>query len=786
MIAPQSVFAPHTKLLNGSDIGNKTSIGSETINKHTGVLKMTDVSGKVITTMGNPLANADDETATNLTVGKETCTNAQNNMDIDGASTRSPNNPDGLLFNTQHECCEACDEDPQCTAWVYVTSGAPQSGKNCWPMKFVAMTKSASDRTFGGITAPTPAPTPAPGRLSLSFSSSSSTKLYGGGSGKGQSSTLSRTSVSPHVQNTEVYVPYYYSTDGYSALGVTPIVDAPGQPGVNPASYSLSSGKINWSILTHPDKRADIYLMPAESLKRGTAAYYELTGKVPVNPRYTFGFMACRWGWKDDKYIWETLSEFRAGAFPIDAWISDFEWFTSTPDYTLQDPGRPDYHDFGYNNVTFPNPAQQLSDYKTKLNLRFGGIRKPRLGNSNLLVMARSKDWTISGHDGGSRNLNYSIPELDTWYGQQEIPYLKDGVEFFWNDEGETTWYTFHYWNYAETLTLKAFKANKRFFTINRAFTPGMQRFGATTWTGDIQPSWQDLVTTSGVMLNWGLAGNPVVTCDTGGFSGETNSLLLSRWYQVAAFMPVMRVHSTLDAKPHFPFPSLWGDDASASMKKSLELRYRMIPYHYSFAHDMYNTGIPAVRALLMEFPDDSAVAEMTTEWMFGESVLVAPVLSEDNSTKPYLPAGTWYEFDNAAAGNEHMGPTTLELSNVPLDHIPVYVKAGGIIALSDLVQFTDALPGPASKLELQVYGGADGTFTLYEDDGETVGYQAGTASVRATTFTWKESSKTLSWKSTGSYSTKLYALLEAKLFTSGSSASKTASLSKAGSVIFN
>jgi hypothetical protein len=467
-----------TQISKGTKLGIKTSFGSLTMDTSSGALELSDASGKILTStsameLGGSYVSA-------LGPHKDTCQGATNGLDLDGSCTRSPNNKDGLLVKSKAECCAACNADSKCTAWVYVTSGKPDSGKNCWPMAFVARTKGASDRTFGGVTAPTPAPTPAPGMLQVSFASTATTKLYGAGSGKPTSHTLSRTGSNPHVHNTEVFVPYYYSTDGYSALGVTPFTDDPHSAGDNPASYALSGGRINWNIMTGGEAdttHADIYLMPAATLKEGTMAYYELIGKVPMLPRYSFGFLACRWGWKDDKYIWDTLSQFRTGDWPIDAWISDFEWFTNTPDYTLQDPGRPDYTDFGYNNVTFPNPVKQLSDYRTKLNIRFGGIRKPRLGNSNLLTMARSKNWTISGHDGGSRNLNYSIPELDTWYGKQEMQYLKDGVEFFWNDEGETTWYTFHWWNYAETLTLKAFAPTKRFFTINRAFTPGMQRW---------------------------------------------------------------------------------------------------------------------------------------------------------------------------------------------------------------------------------------------------------------------------------------------------------------------
>ena len=299
------------------------------------------------------------------------------------------------------------------------------------------------------------------------------------------------------------------------------------------------------------------------------------------------------------------------------------------------------------------------------------------------------------------------------------------------------------------------------------------------TWTGDISSSWDDLGNTPGMMLNWGLAGSPIVTCDIGGFNEKTptsheNALLLTRWYQLGVFLPVMRVHSTRSAQPHFPF--LWGDEAADSMRKSLELRYRMLPTHYSLAHEMYATGVPAMRSLLMEFPTDAAVAEMTSEWLMGDSILAAPVLKEDNSTQPYLPAGTWFEFNSSTS---HKGPTTLTLPKVPLDHIPIYVKAGGIVALAPLVQYTDALPG-TGPLSIQVYAGADGKFDLVEDDGETTDYATkGSSATRVTSFTWSDATKTLSWTTTGSYATKTFAQVEAVLFSAG--ASKTSALKALG-----
>lgn len=257
------------------------------------------------------------------------------------------------------------------------------------------------------------------------------------------------------------------------------------------------------------------------------------------------------------------------------------------------------------------------------------------------------------------------------------------------DDEGEDDYFTFTDWSRSQAAGLAAFDATRRYFSINRAFAPGAAHVGAITWTGDISPQWQDLQRTPGYVLNWGLAGSPYVTCDIGGFSGQTNGLLLTRWFGVGVFMPIMRVHSTNSATPHFPFPELWGADASAAMRTLLEWRYALVPYLYSLAHETRSTGVPMARPLLLEFPGDAAVAGNTAQWTLGESLLVAPVVTPDNATSAYLPllpggAGVWFEWASAVT---HAGGTTLSLTDVPLAAVPVYARSGAVVPLAPLVQ---------------------------------------------------------------------------------------------------
>ena len=430
--------------------------------------------------------------------------------------------------------------------------------------------------------------------------------------------------------------------------------------------------------------------------------------------------------------------------------------YTDEPDYNLPQAGTETFQDFWFNNVTFPDPAAQLAEYAAApLFVRFGGIRKPRLGNTEALNMARNKSWLVGAGsgDGGGRNLNYTRADVQAWYAAQQAPLLKAGVEYFWNDEGETSFFTFHWWNAAQVQTLAAHAPGKRFLTINRAFTPGMSRMGLVVWTGDVSPQWGDLQATPGYVLNWGLAGAAHVTCDIGGFSGDTTALLLTRWMQAGVFIPVMRVHSTRTAKPHFPF--LWGDDAAAAMRLALNLRYQLVPYHYSNAHAAYASGVPMMRPLAMEFEGDAYASTLTRTWMDGDSLLAAPVLNEDNSTAVYLPAGSWFAFgDSSGATKPLAGPLNLTLSSQPLDAMPLYARSGSIVPLAPVVQRTDLLPG--GPLEVRVYGGADASFAMVEDDGETDAYISTgqkTAAMRTTTYSWDDNSATLSWKVEGAFS---------------------------------
>jgi alpha-glucosidase len=367
------------------------------------------------------------------------------------------------------------------------------------------------------------------------------------------------------------------------------------------------------------------------------------------------------------------------------------------------------------------------------MNLHFVGIRKPRVNGANL-DYAKAHGWILTGND-----LRFDIPAARDWWWSKQLPLLKTGVDGWWNDEAEQAYDEFFNMSREQYLGGRAVSP-KRQWSLDRAFSPGIQHYGAAIWTGDIDTSWETFSQQPGTLLNWSMAGMPYVTHDTGGFHGTPSPELYTRWIEEAAFIPVMRSHGT-NGSPRWPWA--FGDEAQAAMTKAIDLRYRLVPYIYTFAEAAYRTGLPLMRPLFMEFPDDQATWSLNDEWLLGDRVLAAPVLAMGGARKVYLPAGDWFDGNT---GKAVAGGQTLDLTPVPLDVIPFFVRAGTILPLGPVMQSTtqsgdpleaaatseDALapPQPAGEsedpLEVRVYPGADAAFSLYEDDGNNYDYEKG------------------------------------------------------------
>ncbi len=268
-----------------------------------------------------------------------------------------------------------------------------------------------------------------------------------------------------------------------------------------------------------------------------------------------------------------------------------------------------------------------------------------------------------------------------------------------------------------------------------------MQRFAAFLWSGDVLSRWETLKTHIPVAINAGLSGIPYWGTDIGGFipTEEFTGELFARWFQFAAFCPLFRSHGR-DWRLHLPWgwttgeigypetPSYHPDPKELHnpliepiCRKYLELRYRLMPYLYSAVKETCETGMPVIRALWLHYPDDANAVARGDEYLYGRDLLVAPVVERDATSRSvYLPRGTWYDFwtqERVEGGREIT-------RKVDLTTMPLYVRAGAILPMGPVKQYTDEkVEGP---LTFEVHPGANGSFSVYEDDGITFNYRRG------------------------------------------------------------
>jgi alpha-glucosidase (family GH31 glycosyl hydrolase) len=278
-------------------------------------------------------------------------------------------------------------------------------------------------------------------------------------------------------------------------------------------------------------------------------------------------------------------------------------------------------------------------------------------------------------------------------------------------------------------------------------------------------------------MLRYALAGSPYYAGDVGGSLGDVDEQLLVRWYQAAAFFPIMRVHNAHDGASRFPtdFP----EPTLARLRAAVQLRYQMLPLLRSLAYELAfvpsasrsasagrtvqrhlyaeapPSGLPPMRPMLMVYPGDARFAKESSQWMVGDRLLVAPQITSSNTRQVALPVGTWFSFNTTQTAH---GPADVTVSP-SLDEIFVLVRAGSVFAVGDSVMAT--ADAPQRPLLLHIYPGANATFVMREDDGVTYGGDA-----RVTTFIWDDADLALLWSAEGSYSgNTTYTLVQAVAF---------------------
>lgn len=541
----------------------------------------------------------------------------------------------------------------------------------------------------------------------------------------------------------------------------------------------------------------DYYLAPAEGGYDYIKALYDLTGAPAVPPRHGMAFMATYWGYTSMAEVEGYMHRFRNGSYPIDSFIMDYDWFGPNSCGPAGANGGLTCGDFGYKGAFFSNqtfskldgtkvfaagPKDVLAHFHGNMKMRFAGIRKPRTYSN--INFTKQQGWMLdpkSSVGAGGNNWNYSSQAMRDWYAANHLHFLEDGIDYWWNDEGETEWFTYLWWNMAQQQQWDQAKPNQRHFTINRAFQPGMQRFPAVTWSGDGQDC------SHAMIIRFTMYGQLYTACDM----TSPDATVLVRQYQNAVFMPIMRVHQ-MHGTPRFPF--LWGGaEHQVAFRDALNMRYTFLPFLYSLAHHGHRHGRPIGHPASFEFPGDMMPGTTGDEtYMVGGVLVPADVSTShntqgENATTVNLPPGkAWYRWNTTAseAGNQ-----TIAHTDVGLADMIVYVREGAILPLqASTIQYSDQAGG---MLHVQVYAGADGSFEMVEDDGTTLdytadddksaaagneggvaGHRAGSSATKTTNWTWVDATKTLSYTVLGTFSgPNAYTSVQAVLFEAASAA---------------
>jgi len=493
-----------------------------------------------------------------------------------------------------------------------------------------------------------------------------------------------------------------------------------------------------------------------EAIMRAVA---DISGHPPMMPKWSLGFMNSQWD-TTQAQVSRIVQEYRTRQIPIDAFILDYDWKAW---------GEDDYGEWRWNSTTglgnvapdkFPGGASgafalQMLDAGVHL----VGIAKPRVLLENaaggLDQAARYAlahrfffSWERPYIDVYSLrpalDVDFSKAAAREWFWQHFIPSYRAGMTALWNDEADATGWNdpadphpaqplhapgfvlfpnFEFTNMERSYYegVRAIGGN-RLFSLNRNFYLGAQRYAYAEWSGDIGTGFDSMRDQAIRMLGTLDLGEPHWSMDAGGYEGNPRPENYARWMQFAAFVPIMRVHGTFGAQRQ---PWLYGAQAESDAKAAIELRYRLMPYMYSYEREAHDTGVGIVRPLIWEFPDDAAASLPTDEWMFGKALLVAPILGEGQAHRSvYLPTGTWFDYFRGA---RYDGPTTVAYPVDPntWSDVPLFARSGSIIPTQDVQQYTSQFP--VAHVYLDVFpSAAPASFVYYDDDGTTYDYEKG------------------------------------------------------------
>jgi len=505
-------------------------------------------------------------------------------------------------------------------------------------------------------------------------------------------------------------------------------------------SFGAEGGGLNYYFLYGPS--------PKEVIER----YTELTGRMPLPPRWALGYHQCRYSYYPEAKVRFIAENLRLRRIPADVIWLDIHYLDS-------------YKPFTWDHDRFPDPRKLLADLR-QMGLRTVTIvdphpkKEPGYGPYDSGVLGghfvRNPDASLyeapvwpspaERNPGPSVFPDFTRPGTREWWGGLYAGLLDLGVAGIWNDMNEPAVFqtsngTMPLWvrhdnegrptdhsevhNVYGMLMSRAtyegllrLRPNERPFVLTRASFAGGQRYAAL-WPGDNQSDWTHLRASIPMLLGMGLSGLPFVGSDIGGFAEVPSAELYTRWLQCGVFYPFMRTHATFGKPDQEPWS--YGTRHEDINRRSIELRYELLPHIYNVMQEASSTGVPALRPVFLEFPEDPKASGLDDEFFFGRDLLVAPVLRESASERSvYLPSGDWYDFWTT---ERHEGGRNLRVK-VGLDSIPIFVRGGAFVFRQGVIQHTGEMAGQA--LKVFVFPATRSEASFYEDDGETQAYRKG------------------------------------------------------------
>ncbi len=506
-------------------------------------------------------------------------------------------------------------------------------------------------------------------------------------------------------------------------------------------NFGASSDRFAWYAVD--DGQMDYFLIHYPTVPQILSAYGRLTGFMPLPPKWALGFQQCRYSYYPDAEVLRIAQTFREKQIPADVIYLDIHYMDAFKVFTWHKSYFPDpkrlctqLAELGFKVVLIVDPGIKVEPGYAAYDTGLAGDHFAKLPDGEPY---KGQVWP-----GWSHFPDFTSAETRAWWGAQLAAYTDAGIEGFWNDMNEPAAWGQHLPNAIEfdfeghgssfkearnvygmemaRATLEGAERllpGRRIFNLTRAGFAGIQRYAAV-WTGDNTASEAHMLAGQRLVTSLGLSGVAFSGYDIGGFVGEPSPALYARWMALGAFTPFFRAHSMINSRDAEPWS--FGEEVEDIARNYIRLRYRLMPYLYSAFREASTTGIPIARSLAIDWPQDPKVYQSPYDnsFLFGPAILVVPVESHHSLSKIYLPAGEWFDAfeDRHFPGGEHIVALSPE-------RLPLFVKAGAVIAMQSPVQ-TTAAPH-SGVLHLHVYaGGTDYVTEWYDDDGATQAHERG------------------------------------------------------------